>query len=256
MTCREIAKVIEQMAGEPGPDEGFRFGNPDIKASGVAVCWMATLEAISCAAEQGCNMIVCHEQLEVPYTFRRSQEADWLCWPVNRDRLEALARNNMVVYRAHGMLDRYCVLDDFGELLNLPEPTVREGFIRIYDVQPTPLALVVERAKQRTGLRHLRVTGALDNMVRRIGLAWGGLGLSLNIGFVARLIEYGVDCIIAGETDEYAQRFCQDAKVALVETGHAASEEPGLKHFARDLSQELPDVKVIFCPLSNAWQVV
>ncbi len=256
MTCREVAQVIEEMAGPPGPDEGFRFGNPNQQTTGVLVCWMATLEAISAAEQHACNMIVCHEQLEYPYPFRRSAEADWLSWPVNRDRLAALARIGAAVYRAHGMLDRLNVLDDFARLLNLPQPSESEGFIRIFDVQPTPLAQVVDRAKQRTGMSHLRVTGALDNMVRRIGLAWGGLGLSLNISFVRSLVERGVDCIIAGETDEYAQRFCMDAGVALIETSHSASEEFGLERFAEALSGRLQGLKVVFHRLSPPFAVV
>ncbi|MBC7287130.1 MAG: Nif3-like dinuclear metal center hexameric protein, partial [Armatimonadetes bacterium] len=107
-----------------------------------------------------------------------------------------------------------------------------------------------------TGLSHLRVTGPLDKIVRRVALPWGGLGLSLNVAFLNELLAYGPDCFIAGETDEYAQRFCQDAAVVMIETGHAVSEEPGLENFARWLAEKVRPVPVVFHRLSPAWTVV
>lgn len=249
----QVAELIEALAPPPASDEGFRFGNPEAEVTGILVCWMCTIEAIRRAIDEGCNLIITHEQLHYPYTFREPTLENAMTWPVNLARISALASHGIAVYRAHGILDRHCILDDFAKALNLPEPSVREGYFRIYDVQPTPLAQVVERAKRRLGLSHLRVTGSLDNMVQRIGLPWGGLGLSVNVGFLNGLLRYHPDCFIAGETDEYAQRFCQDAGVALIETGHAASEEPGLENFARWLAGQVEPVKVVFHRLSPAW---
>jgi putative NIF3 family GTP cyclohydrolase 1 type 2 len=255
MTAKEVAQLIEELAPPAGAEEGFRFGAAELEVTGVLVCWMCTLEAIDRAIEEECNLIVTHEELEYPYAFLRRGD-DYLQWPVNKARLEKLRLHQLTVYRAHGMLDRFCVLDDFARALNLPKPVVAEGYFRVYEVQPTPVAQVVARAKQRLGLSHLRVTGALDNMVRRIALPWGGLGLSLNVGFLNDLLAYQPDCLIAGETDEYAQRFCQDAGVVLIETGHAVSEEPGLEHFAAWLQARLTPVKVVFHRLSPAWVTV
>ncbi|MGD9517895.1 MAG: Nif3-like dinuclear metal center hexameric protein [Armatimonadota bacterium] len=256
MLAKEIAGILEELAPPRGGDEGFRFGNPETEVRGVLVCWMCTLDAIGRAVDEGCNLIITHEQLHYPSTSGGATLESCMTWPVNQARLSALAKGDVTVYRAHGMLDRFCLLDDFGRVLNLPEPAVAEGYYRIYDVQPTPVIQVVERAKQRLGLSHLRVTGSLDNMVRRIGLPWGGLGLSVNIVFLNGLLEYHPDCLIGGETDEYAQRFCQDAGVVLIETGHAVSEEPGLEHFAQWLAERLAPTPVVFHGLSPAWTIV
>ncbi len=256
MKCSDIAALIEELAPPPAPDEGFRFGDPEAEVRKVAGAWMATVEAIEAAASDGCNLLVVHEELHYPSSFLSPGLENTLTWPVNRARITALAKAGMTVYRAHGMLDRFCILDDFGRALNLPEPSVAEGFFRLYDVQPTPVAQVVDRARQRLNLSHLRVTGPLDNMVRRLGLAWGGLGLSVNVGFLNDIMRYAPDCLIAGETDEYAQRFCEDLGVVMIETGHAASEEPGLEHFATWLGERAAPVPVVFHRLPPAWTVV
>ncbi len=253
MTRAQVASIIEAAAGPPGDDEGFWHGDPEVNVNGIVVAFMATLEAIAATAKLKYNLLVVHEQLAYPYGAVTPEQLDW---PVNRARLDALAAAGICVYRAHGMADKFCILDDFGKILNLPEAAVKEGFFRIYDVQPTPVAQVVDRARQRLGLPHLRVTGAMDTMVRRIGLPWGGLGLSTNIGFLNGILAYGCDCLIAGETDEYAQRFCQDAGVVLIETGHASSEEPGLEHFAKWLGTQVDPVPVVFHRLSPAWNFV
>lgn len=256
MTRAEVGKIIEAAAGPPGGDEGLRLGDPDVNVSGIVVAFMATLDAIAQAAKLNHNLMVVHEQLLYPYEYIQPVSKDQKKWPVNRARLDALGDAGIGVYRAHGMADKFCILDDFGKILNLPEPVVRDGFYRVYDVQPTPVAQVVDRARQRLGMPHLRVTGAMDTMVRRIALPWGGLGLSTNVGFLNGLLAYEPDCFIAGETDEYAQRFCQDAGVVLIETGHAASEEPGLEHFARWLGGEIAPIPVHFHGLSPAWTFV
>ncbi len=256
MTAAEIAALIEQLAPPRGGDEGFRFGTPQAEVAGVLVCWMCTLEAIRAAVAERCNLIITHEELHYPYSFRQPGLENHMVWPVNHARFSALAKHDITVYRAHGMLDRFCILDDFARLLGLPEPSVREGYYRIYDIEPVAVSELVERVKSAMGLAHLRVTGPVDKMVQRIGLPWGGLGLSLNVSFLNALLAYQPDCFIAGETDEYAQRFCQDAGVVMIETGHAASEEPGLDNFARWLAEQIRPVPVKFYRLSPAWQIV
>lgn len=255
MTGRDIAKIIEDLAPPRGGDEGFRFGTPDAEVSGVLVCWMCTREAIRAAVVEGCNLIITHEELHYPYSFRHPGLEQYITWPVNHARFSALAKHDLTVYRAHGMLDRFCILDDFARLLGLPDPVVREGYYRIYEIESVSVAEIVQRVKAATGLSHLRVTGPVDKMVHRIGLPWGGLGLSLNVSFLNDLLAYQPDCFIAGETDEYAQRFCQDAGVVMIETGHAVSEEPGLENFARWLGDKIRPVPVVFYRLSPAWRV-
>jgi putative NIF3 family GTP cyclohydrolase 1 type 2 len=253
VTRADVAKIIEAAAGPPGSDEGFWHGDPEVNVHGIVVAFMANLDAIARTAKLKFDFLVVHEQLAYPYGDVTPAQLEW---PVNRARLDALTAAGIGVYRAHGMLDKFCILDDFGKLLNLPEAAVNEDFYRVYNVQATPVAQVVDRARQRLGLPHLRVTGAMDTMVRRIGLAWGGLGLSVNVAFLNSILAYGCDCLIAGETDEYAQRFCQDAGVVLIETGHSSSEEPGLEHFAGWLGEQVDPVPVVFHRLSPAWNFV
>jgi len=256
MQAKEIGAFVESLSPGLGQEEGFRFGEPETEVTGVLVCWMATVDAILTAAEGGCNLVLCHEELTFPYEFRDSGAIRYLWWRPNARRLALLGEHRMAVYRAHGMLDRYCILDDFGRFLGLPEPVVSEGYIRIYEVDPVTVRELAEQVKQRTGLPYVRVTGDLDQVVRRIGAPWGGLGLSLNTSFMQSLLAHDPDAFIAGETDDYGMRFAIDAGVPMIETSHATSENPGLEHFARDLKQQFPDLKVLFYANPAPWTTV
>jgi len=217
----------------------------------VLVCWMCTLQAIQRAVSEDCNMIVCHEEMHYPYASFQQGLEKYLTWTVNRQRIQALSHAQITVYRAHGMLDHYCILDDFAAELGLGNPVVSEEFYRIYDIEPRTVAQLTEQVKQIMDMDCVRVTGDPAREVSRVGLPWGGLGLSVNIGFIEGLLAYRPDVLIAGESDEYAMFYCRDADVPLIETSHAGSENFGLAHFAEDLAAAMPETKVVFhrCPV-------
>lgn len=217
---------------------------------------MATLEALEAAAARGCNLVICHEQLHYPYDFQSPPLHDALTWRVNRMRFSALANHGLTVYRAHGQADRFSIVDDFGDLIGMPAPAVNQGLCRIYEIAPTTVGELAEQVKARMGLGHLRVSGDLAATVRRVGSAIGGLGLSLNVGFINALLDYGADVLVAGECDEYAFRYTEDAGVPMIETAHSVSENPGLATFARAIGAQFPGLPVVAHTVPCPWQTV
>ncbi len=217
---------------------------------------MAGVDAIQTAVDSHCNLIVAHEELQFPYTFRDPALHRHMSWPVNHARFSGLAKHDLSVYRAHGQLDRFCILDAFGEKLGLPEPVVREGYFRVYDIEPVTVRELAARVKERVEMRWLRVSGDLDRTVRRVGAPWGGLGLSVNVSFINGLLAYDPDVLVAGECDEYAFRFTQDADIPMIETGHSVSENPGLARFATILQAQFADVPVVYLGQPCPWQTV
>lgn len=254
MLATQIEEYIESLSPGRGYEEGFRFGDPQAEVSGVLVCFMATLEAIEHAAGEHCNLIIAHEDLFFPYDFGNTKLQDSLTWSVNRRRIEALSTHGITVIRAHGMLDRLCVLDAFAGLLELPEPAVTDGYIHICDIPSTTLGELADRVKRCTGLPLVRVVGEPSTRVQRVGLPWGGMGLSVNVSFIESLLEHDPDVLVAGETDEYAMRYVVDAGVSMIETGHCTSENPGIRQFAHRLADDFPGLKVVFHECTVPWR--
>lgn len=215
---------------------------------------MSTLAALQHAVAEDCNMVICHEEMYYPYASQQPGLEKYLTWTVNRRRIRWLAEHNMIVYRAHGMLDDFCILDDFGKLLGLGEAVVSEEFFRVYDIPPRPVAALADEVKQCLGMNCLRVCGDPKRIVQRPDLPWGGLGLSVNVSFIEGLLRYRPDVLIAGESDEYAMFYAIDADIPLIETSHAASENYGLRHFAQHLAANFPGLKVVFHECPVPWE--
>lgn len=258
MRAEEIGRFIEQLVPERplGMDEGFRWGDPLVEVTGVMVAFFPTVEAIEACAARGMNLLIVHELLQMPYPWRGEAGLEQhLTWPVNFNRIGRLAKHEITLFRAHGALDHFCIHQAFVNLLGLGEPVVEDGFSSLFEMEPLPLGDVAEDVKRRVGMAAVRVCGDLDREVARVGLPWGGTGLSLNASFLNSVIRHGPDLLIAGESDEYAMRMVRDCGVALIETGHAISEEPGLESFARHLAESFPGLPVEFHRCEPAWVV-
>lgn len=255
----EIGRFMEQLVPERrlGMDEGFRWGDPEIEVSGVMVAFFPTVETIEACAAEGCNLLICHEQLQMPYPWRGNGDlGEHLTWPVNYNRISRLAKHEITLFRAHGTLDHFCIHRAFVELLGLGEPIIEDGFVTLFEIEPVTVRELVEDVKQRTAMAAVRVTADLERVVSRVGLPWGGTGLSVNASFLNSVIVHSPDVLIAGETDEYAMRMVRDCGVELIETGHAVSEEPGLARFADYLREQFPALRVRYHPCEPAWEVL
>jgi putative NIF3 family GTP cyclohydrolase 1 type 2 len=251
MRAREVMAWLEEREPETGSEEGFKFGDPQAAVAGVLVCWMPTTAALEQALAEGCNLVICHETLFFPQSAPIDGER---CWRANRLRMRLMHQGEMVVYRAHGKLDRLCVFEDFVAALGLEAVCAGEGQTRVFSLPPTRLAALAERAMRITGLPTVRMTGDPQRQVTRVGLPWGGLGLFVNISFMQRLVENEAQAGICGETDEYAMRFAEDAGLALIETSHAACENIGLRRFAAMLAEAHPALKVVFHESGPGWR--
>jgi len=257
MKAIDFKKYLEELAPGLGSEEGFRFGDPEVEVKGILVSWMATVEAIKRAVDENCNFMIVHEDLFYPYGFRRDENFETcLTWRVNYRRLKMLSEHNITVFRAHGTLDRLCILDAFAEALGLPEPVVRREYVRIYDVPAVTAGELASNVKERMNLEAVRLIGEPCREVKRVGLPWGGLGLSLNIGFIEDLLRHNPDVLIAGETDEYAMCYALDADVNLIETGHSLSENIGLRKFVEILGQHYTETRIVFFECKRPWKPI
>ena len=250
MKVRGVHALFTALDHETFPEEQIHYGNPDMEVQGVLTCWMANVRAIRAAVDQGCNVIVCHE---TPF-LGRVADFDFspvYAWPANRQRKAMLDEHGLAVIQVHRTLDAFCIADVFQDMLGLGRPTVAEemaGYIcvRLFETEPTPVGQLIDRWKQATGLSCVRAYAPdLDHVVRRIGLAWGGIGLHSNMAVMVRLIDLGAELLLGGETEEYTIQFCADAGVDFIEMGHAVSEAPGTLAAGRHFAAQFPDLEVV-----------
>lgn len=259
-TIQEIIHFVETQSGHPiNRDEGIHHGPADRPIRRATVCWMATPDALHAAGQRNDDLLIGHESLYYPYDVvnMAMPPKGWEAWPVNRQRRDLLTQFDLTFLRLHGSVDDICILTDYAEQLGLGAPVHEDGLVRIYEVDPCSFEQLVERVKRATELPALRVAPVdpMPQVIRRIGLPWGGMALFVNVGYMQKLIALGCDAMIAGETDNYGFRFPQELGIPMIETSHEVSENRGLRHFTAMLAQAFPAVDFHFYENRCIWEM-
>jgi putative NIF3 family GTP cyclohydrolase 1 type 2 len=260
MKTAELVSFLADFVGPFNTEEGIRFGNSKSDIKGICVCWMATKEAISFAKENNTNVILCHEDLFLPYgkIEKGDLAADFLSWDVNYGRVKLLSKYDISVVRLHLSLDKKYILDAFARQLGLGKPVNSiSDCEKIYEITPVAfcdLAIRVKKAMQMDKLR--AIVRKPDRKVTRVALLWGGMGLFVNAEFVNGLLNQNVDVLVAGETDNYIMRMVAESGVDIIETSHELSENEGLKNFSNELAATLKTENVVFYQMPCCWKIL
>ena len=242
-------------SGKLNSEEVFLSGSSDAEVRGICVCWMVTLPAAAYAAAQGCNLIVCHEALTYwDYPLWKPMVKATEPWESDRRRLAFLEDQGIAVLRAHSTVDVTHVGPALWDALGLPAPVFSGWVYSHHSVEPITVAQLAARIRGGLDLNEVRVTGDPLRSVSEVGTCWGGGGLDRNMRlWVEHLFDRGIEALIVGETCDFAQRFAMENDLPLLEAGHSASEDPGLRRLAEDLARRFPDTTVRFRPQEVPW---
>jgi putative NIF3 family GTP cyclohydrolase 1 type 2 len=258
ITTNDIIVYIEELSGHHlNSDESIQHGSGSAPVSKALVTWMATAPSLDQAGKNGCQLVICHESLYFPYNaaIRTDNPAGWDQWPTNRQRRELMDKYNLTLLRAHGSLDDISIFDDFAALVNLGSAVEGSGDDKIYEITPQPLHQLIADVAARMGLQTMRVTAprGMNQIVHRVGLPWGGLGLFVNVSYQQQCIAKGCDVLIGGESDSYGLHFASELGIPFIETGHEVSENPGLAHWVLMLEKRFPELEVVFYDCEPAY---
>lgn len=269
MKAADVAKVIESHAplssGMEGDELGYLFGSAETPVRGVATCWSPTLPVIEEAEGRGCNMIVAHEPLF--YQKRWSVDAEaknvWIEEAedadkvVNKNRAAALERMGGCVFRCHTNWDpapRIGIIDALIKTLKLGPVVKRGRFVTLHEVKPILMGELAYKVQKVLDTDSIRVTGRVDRYVSRVATLVGGLGQMFNSPEEPAAL--GADVIIAGECLAYTLHYALELGVCVIEAGHCAIENPGMRAMAEWLNKKLKGVEVVFLDSGKPWKVL
>jgi putative NIF3 family GTP cyclohydrolase 1 type 2 len=263
VTAAELVSWVSEQAKIPlQPDEGVRWGRTDNTVKRLVFAWIPDWAAIREAVACEVDFLIGHESFFYPYNadIREGSGTDWKDWSYNKDRLETLQDAGIGYCRFHHVADHLTVFPTVAKLLELgPLIVDRPEFIKVYDIQPIRLANLIERVKRVFKQPALRVAIPeqmhLDQIVGRVGLPWGGMGLSVNIAYMHELISSHCDVLVAGESDNMAMRFAVDQGIPLIETSHDVNEAPGWRAFAEWISVSFPEIAVRIVDPGCVWEL-
>lgn len=209
----------------------------------VMTCLTITPASAREAVERRANLIVSHH----PMPFRPLKRLT--CESGEGRLLLELIENKIAVFSPHTAFDSAeqginqrladaLELDGIAPLV--PGVEAGQGAGR-HGQLAAPLSLVDFAAKVKTALvlPHIQAVGPLDRTVRRVGVACGSAG-----EFIAPASEALCDCLVTGEVRFHGCLEAESLGIALVLTGHYASERFAVEELAVALSAKFPSLSV------------
>jgi len=261
MKAREVADQFEKIAPvengiQPDRDRrvlGFRFGNPEIDVTGVGVAWFLAMEVIEQSISKRLNMLLIHEpgifyENSAPWHTTLLPETN----PVNLKKKRLLIENDICVYTVHSNWDlqkSVGMQPTFARALGLTRETKRDIAVGVYQVEPIRFSDLIESVKAAIGLKHMRVQGDRNKLIKTIVVGFG------NMGFVVdALLANHADAGIFGELGEFSFIAAREADVPVIETTHLVSESIGFRSVVNAMKERLPEMKIEFLEVPFAYE--
>jgi len=260
-TAREVFRRIKQASGQswdPNPtDDRIIHGDRDVPVTGIATCFVATMDIVRKAQAAGLNYVIPHEATFYERYDDLAESAVRDDDPVLSAKMRFLTEHRMVIQRMHSHAH------------SRPGDVIMTGLIaqlgwqqaRIADlvgmpqvrIAPAKAGAVAQTIKQKLGRRTLRVFGDLDRTISTISLSAGMPGENAQI----KQLESGADAVLLGEVREpevlgYAQDMAASRGITVFLSGHT-NEDYGLSVLAEWLRTVFPELPVRWMPLVDPY---
>jgi putative NIF3 family GTP cyclohydrolase 1 type 2 len=258
---KPIQSIIDTiLAAIPGSTtidtvDTIKVGDPAQPVTGIVTTFLASQAVLQKAVDLGANLVITHE----PTFYNHLDDVDWLVDdPIYQAKRQFIEEHHLVLWRFHDNLHA-----------NRPDPTVA-GLSQalgwdsyadqdnpvLFHLPPIALNDLIQVVKNRLGIRILQVIGKLDVTCRKAGILvghWGGMKQML------MWKKDDLDVLIVGETDEWETvEYARDAMIqgrnkALIITGHANSEEPGMHWLVDWLRPMFPGIPIYHVPVGDPF---
>jgi putative NIF3 family GTP cyclohydrolase 1 type 2 len=173
--------------------------------------------------------------------------------PINLKKKQLLIENNICIYTAHSNWDLQEQVGNqptFAKVLGLTKEIKRDIAVGVYQIQPMTFSDLIYKVKTAIGLKHMRVQGDRNKLIKTVAVGFGGMGYAVDA-----ILANHADAGIFGELGEFSFIAASEANVAIIETTHLVSESIGFHSVVDVLKERLPEMKIEFLevPFSYEW---
>lgn len=226
----------------------YKSGGPESEITGIACTFMATVDVLERAAEQGCNLVITHE----PTYYNHLDNTDQLKGdPVYAAKLALIEKKNMVVFRFHDHWHRTTPDGIYVGMIDKLEwkPYLLEGKRNMFDLQGKKLQELSDHLKKVFPDAIIRVIGDPGLEVHKAAFSAGAPGSQAHIRY---LRQEDLNLVVIGEAPEWESlSYARDAfqagfPKAMIILGHTVSEEAGMEYCARWMASFIDEVPVKF----------
>jgi dinuclear metal center YbgI/SA1388 family protein len=246
ITVATISETLKTIAPPPLAEDwdnvGLLVGDPGASVRRVMTCLTLTPTTVDEALREEADLVVSHHPL--PFRPLRRITGETTAGAM----LLRLIGAGTAVYSAHTAFDSGArgINQQLAEGLRLrgiapliPSDeglgTGRQGWFET----PLPLVELVQRVKRFLGIQRLARVGPDDLTVRTLAVGCGAAD-----SLLAEAIAAGCDAMLLGEARFHVCLEAEARGIALLQTGHYASERFALEALAAMLSERLGDVEV------------
>lgn len=264
MTVQQIIDgIIEKTGAQPLPYDKtcdhLMTGSPDMEVTKVATTFMATVEVIEKAIEDGVNFIITHE----PTWFTGKDDTEWVEEdPIYLAKKKLIEDHGIAIWRFHdhmhmatedGIYRGFDIETGWKEYLMEVTPEM-ERFGACYQIPKTTLGELCEFFKEKLQMDVIQIVGTPDMPVERVGVLVGGGSLGLGIEELPMKLMHknNLDVVVCGDIIEWTiSAYVRDAAAlgfnkSMLVLGHERSEEMGMKHLPEWLKSVVGDIEVEF----------
>jgi putative NIF3 family GTP cyclohydrolase 1 type 2 len=249
--------ILKTIPGAPFAKtvDTLKSGSSSQTVTGIVSTMFATTEVIEKTIAAGANFIIAHE----PTFYNHADETDWLKDDdVFQHKHDLLTKNNIAVWRFHDYWHSHRP-DGIrtGMLAKLEwEKYVDPANVQLLTLPATPLHQLITHAKQKLGIKQVRVVGDRNQSCQRVLLLPGASG---GRNQIAAIEKAKPDVVLCGESSEWeTPEYVRDArqqgrKLSLIILGHIMSEAAGMEWLVSWLKPQLPGVKIAYIPSENPF---
>lgn len=246
-TVAEVAAFLDLFAparlAAEWDNVGLLVGDRNTAAASIMTCLTVTPHSVAEAINERANLIVTHH----PFPFRATKR-------ITSDTSEGrmlidLVSASVAVYSPHTAFDSAAegINQRLAEGLRLRDiaPLVADGEDpaigtgRLGTVGGAKLGELARRCAAFLKIAGVQIVGDPNQNIHRAAIACGSGGELLD---AAR--QSGCDCFVTGETRFHTCLAAQSAAIAMVLTGHYASERFAVEALAEILSRQFPEIMV------------
>lgn len=258
MKVKEVIEAIICKTGiEPLPMDKtcdqLMTGNEDMEVTGIVTTFMATVEVIREAIDQGANLIITHE----PTWYTGQDHIDWLIDdPVYLEKRQLIEEHQIAIWRFH---DHMHMCETDGIYSGLIKELGWENYLIpstkiCFEIPRVTLKALSHYLKEKMDMKVIQLVGNPESVVERVGILVGGgsLGLESEQQPMELMHQHNLEVMICGDILEWTlAAYIRDATMLgmnknMIVLGHERSEEPGMKYLVEWLKPLVNGLPVDF----------
>lgn len=249
--------ILKTIPGAPFPKtvDTLKSGSSSQTVTGIVSTMFTTVDVIEKTIAAGANFIIAHE----PTFYNHLDETDWLSNdPVFKHKHDLLTKNNIAVWRFHDYWHSHNPDGIRAGMLSALgwEKQVDPKNPQVLLLPSTTVGQVIAHAKQKLGIKQVRVVGDTHQKCQRVLLLPGAAGGRNQIMAIEKAKP---DVVLCGEASEWeTPEYIRDARrqgqtISLVVLGHIMSEAAGMEWLVSWLQPKVPGVKVSYITSGNPF---